>query len=211
MKITYLDSVDSTQIHLKNLVKKKQVEPPYAVLAHMQTGGLGSRDNSWRGYRGNLFLSFAIELQDLPSDLKLESASIYFSYILKEILSSCNSKVWLKWPNDFYVNNKKIGGMITNLVSDTLICGVGINLAKAPIDGDKLDIDIDKEKILVKYFKNIEKKISWKQIFSKYRLEFYLNKNFYTHNKNNKISLSSAVLEDDGSISVDGERIYSLR
>lgn len=211
MKIIYLESVDSTQTYLKNLIKKKDIQAPFAVVADMQSDGIGSRDNTWSGYKGNLFLSFCINMHDLPKDLKLESASIYFSYILKETLESHNSKVWLKWPNDFYIKDKKIGGMITNIVSDTLICGVGINLTESPKSGDILDVDINKKKLLNIYFKNVEKMISWKQIFSKYKLEFYRNRNFFTHNNNNKISLSKAELLDDGSINVDGERIYSLR
>jgi BirA family biotin operon repressor/biotin-[acetyl-CoA-carboxylase] ligase len=211
LKIIYLDSVESTQTYLKNLIRKKQAQAPLAVTADIQTHGLGSRNNSWTGCKGNLFLSFAVKLQDLPKDLKLESASIYFAYILKETLERENSKVWLKWPNDFYIADEKIGGMITNIVSDVLICGVGMNLVEAPTNFNKLDIDISKEKLLNKYFKNIEKFLSWKQIFSKYKLEFYRNRKFFTHNKNNKISLSEAKLQDDGSIEIDGERIYSLR
>ncbi|WP_373070551.1 biotin--[acetyl-CoA-carboxylase] ligase [Sulfurimonas sp.] len=211
MKITYLDSVDSTQTYLKNLIKNSSIELPHAVSADLQTDGLGSRNNSWIGYKGNLFLSFAIKLKDLPKDLKLESASIYFAYILKETLEKEKSNVWLKWPNDFYVGDEKIGGMITNIVSDILICGVGINLVKSPTNFNTLDIDISKSTLLNKYFKNIENFSSWKQIFRKYKLEFYRNQNFFTHNENDKISLSKAELLDDGSIEIDGERIYSLR
>ena len=211
MKIIYLDSVESTQTYLKNLIKKEELELPLAVSANIQTNGLGSRNNSWIGYRGNLFLSFAIKLKDLPKDLKLESASIYFAYILKETLEKENSKVWLKWPNDFYIADEKIGGMITNIVSDILICGVGINLIEAPTNFNKIDINISKEKLLNNYLKNIENFNSWKQIFSKYKLEFDLNKNLFTHDKHNKFPLSTALLQDDGSIEINGERIYSLR
>ena len=140
MQILYLESVDSTQKYLKELIKEKKVSLPYAVISKTQTSGVGSRENSWVGLDGNLFLSFALSLEDLPEDLKLESASIYFSYILKETLSEMDSKVWLKWPNDFYIDNKKIGGMITNMVDDALVCGVGVNIAEAPDDFGKLDI-----------------------------------------------------------------------
>ncbi len=177
----------------------------------MQTEGVGSRDNSWTGLEGNLFLSFAISLKDLPKDLKLESSSIYFSYLLKDVLTNLNSSVWIKWPNDFYIDNAKIGGMITNIVGDSLLCGVGINLVSSPDGFKNLDIAINREKLLALYFKNIEKKVSWKQVFSKYKLEFPLNQKFYTHNNNLKISLADAKLQSDGSIVINGERIYSSR
>ncbi len=211
MQILFLESIDSTQKHLKELIAQGRVTPPYSVVASMQTDGVGSRGNAWTGEENNLFLSFAIPLGDLPQDLKLESASIYFSHIMKETLEEFGSKVWLKWPNDFYINDKKIGGMITNLLGECIVCGIGLNLQNAPENFDKLDISIKREKLLESYFSNIEKKSLWKQVFSKYKLEFYKNQNFYTHEKNLIISLGEAALQGDGSIVINGERIYSRR
>ncbi len=211
MTISYLESVDSTQDYLKKLLQEKRVSAPYAVVAKMQTAGKGSRNNSWIGVEGNLFLSFALALEHLPKDLKLASASIYFAYILKMTLAAEKSQVWLKWPNDFYIGEQKIGGLITHIVNDTLVCGLGLNLQENVADFAKLDIAISQDSLLEKYFLNLEKAFSWKQIFSKYKLEFYKNQDFSTHNKKEKISLGDASLLDDGSISINNERIYSLR
>lgn len=211
MKTLFFKSLPSTQLRLKELLKDKTTLLPLAVVADVQTAGIGSRDNSWTSQEGNLFLSFAINLIDLPKDLKLESASIYFSYILKETLESFGSKVFLKWPNDLYINETKIGGMITNIVNDKIVCGVGLNLIKSQDDFACLDIAIGKDILLKSYFKNIENKALWKQVFSKYKLNFQTNKKFFTHIKSKKVSLSEAVLEDDGSLNINGERIYSLR
>ena len=211
MQIRYLESVDSTQKYLKELLLKEKINPPYAVVSNRQTNGIGSRDNLWSGMDGNLFLSFTIHLDELPNDLKLESSSIYFSYILQNTLFDLGSKVWLKWPNDFYIDDLKLGGMITNIVGNSLICGVGLNLVNSPDGFGTLDIKILREELLQKYFTNVEKKISWKQVFSKYKLEFYRNQKFFTHNNSLKISLDKATLQNDGSILVNNKRIYSLR
>ena len=211
MKIIYLDSVSSTQNFLKELVRKKNIEIPHAVVANAQTSGVGSRGNFWEGMEGNLFLSFALSLEELPDDLPLESISIYFAYLLKDTLKDLNSQVWLKWPNDFYIQKLKMGGMITNITKEILICGVGLNITVAPEGFTKLDIKVKRETILNSFFKKIKKKTSWKQIFSKYELEFYKNQNFFTHKNNLKISLEGAKLQSDGSIISNGERIYSLR
>lgn len=211
MKTTYLESVGSTQTYLKKLLKDENLELPHAVIAKKQTDGVGSRENSWVGMEGNLFLSFAISLENLPKDLKLESSSIYFAYLLKETLIELNSSTWLKWPNDFYIDDLKIGGMITNIVENSLICGLGLNLVSSPKEFGILDITISSDELLKLYFKKIEKKISWKQVFSKYELEFYRNQNFFTHNNNLRILLGDAKLQNDGSIVSNGERIYSRR
>ena len=56
----YLESVDSTQSYLKNLLKSAEIHLPLAVCAKIQTDGIGSRDNNWSGLEGNLFVSFAV-------------------------------------------------------------------------------------------------------------------------------------------------------
>ena len=211
MQILYLKSVDSTQKYLKELLRVERVKSPYAVVADIQTDGVGSRDNTWTSIKGNLFLSFSISLDDLVQDLKLESASIYFAYILKQTLEEFGSKVWLKWPNDFYIDDRKIGGMITNVVKNHLVCGVGINLVSNPNGFEKLDISIKRDLLLKSFFKNIEKKPKWKQVFSKYELEFHKSKNFFTHTKDGKVLLEDVSLCEDGSIISNTERIYSRR
>jgi len=196
---------------LKNLIKDNSYELPLAVVADLQTKGVGSRNNSWISKEGNLFLSFALPLTQLPEDLKLESASIYFSYVLKETLEEFGSKVFLKWPNDLYIGESKIGGMITNIVANALVCGVGVNLQKTDDVFGSLDINISKEELLEKYFKNIEKRVLWKQVFSKYKLNFQTNQKFFTHIDGQSVSLSEALLEDDGSLNINGQKVYSLR
>lgn len=211
MEIQYFDELASTQIYLKEEISKKNLTAPIAVSVLKQTAGIGSRDNSWIGIDGNLFFSFAINKYQLPKDLLLQSASIYFSFLFKEILSFLGSEVFLKWPNDFYLNDKKIGGTVTNLVGDVLICGIGLNLKSPSKDFGELDIEIDKKTVLENYFKLIENKPKWQDIFSKFSVEFYKNQELITHHNGDKISLKSAILNEDGSLSVDGERVLSLR
>jgi len=211
VQIYWFDELDSTQTYLKDKLKSGVLKSPVCIVADKQTEGVGSRGNSWIGLDGNLFFSFAIDRNELPKDLALESSSIYFSYILKEVFSELGSKVWLKWPNDFYINENKIGGTITYLRENDILCGIGINLVDAPDDFASLDIEIDKKELLNKFFKKFEKKFSWKHIFSKYEVEFSQSKKHSMHLKNNKISLENANLNEDGSLNVNGQRIYSLR
>ncbi len=210
LEICFFESIDSTQKRLVDDLKSAKVQAPIAYFSEYQTNGIGSRGNSWIGKRGNFFLSFALSRQALPDDLPLASASIYFSYLLKELLGELGSKVWIKWPNDFYLQ-KKVGGCITQMVGETVVCGIGLNVVSAPQSFEKLDINVAPLTLASAYVKRVEKKVSWKQIFSKYRIEFYKNCNYSVHYKGKKIALDGAQLMDDGSIFIDGERIYSLR
>lgn len=211
MKIINLISVDSTHTYLKELIKKDGYSYPTCITANLQTKGIGSRGNSWTGKEGNLFFSFVLEKKDLPKDLELQSASIFFSFVLKKILKSQGSNLWLKWPNDFYMDDKKIGGTITTVTKDLIYCGIGLNLIEVNEEFGKLDIDIDKNPTLHRYFEKLKNEQSWKQIFSEFKIEFQRSKKFQATINNKKISLQNAILNDDGSIEINNTRVFSLR
>ena len=211
MKIIRLDEVNSTHTYLKELISKDGYKEATCILTDYQTQGIGSRGNSWTGIKGNLFFSFVIKKDLLPRDLPLQSISIYVSFILKSLLRDLGSQIWLKWPNDFYIGNKKIGGTITTVSKDLIYCGIGINLLNVSEDFGKLDIDIDVEDLLKKYFNCMGEKISWKQIFSDFRIDFQLSKKFQTTIDNQKVSLENAMLNEDGSIQVNNKKVFSLR
>lgn len=211
MDIVYLDEIDSTHRYLKEYIKENGFKIPIAVVTQNQTNGIGSRENSWYGMQGNLFFSFVLSKDFLPNDLKIESASIYFSYVLKEILTKYGSCVWLKWPNDFYLDDKKIGGTITTFNNDLLFCGIGINIVKVSDEYGILDVPIDIQIILKEYFELILSKPLWKQIFSKFEIEFKTSKEYKTTINQEKISLADAVLLEDGSMMINNKKVYSLR
>lgn len=211
MEIFYLKSVDSTHKYLQEFIKQNTYKKSIAVFSSEQTAGVGSRDNSWEGSKDNFYLSFVIKKDNLPKDLPLQSASIYFSFILKEILKEFGSKVFLKWPNDFYIEDKKIGGTITNLSGELLYCGIGLNLNYIEEQYGYLDIQINNQEILKSYFTQLENYPSWKYIFSKYKVEFLSSKKYKTTVDGQKISLSEAILEDDGSLLVNNKKVFSLR
>ncbi|HEX5623015.1 MAG TPA: biotin--[acetyl-CoA-carboxylase] ligase [Sulfuricurvum sp.] len=211
METLWFDELDSTQTYLTDALRNQTLTAPVCVAAKLQTQGKGSRGNTWIAQEGNLFVSVAVSRADLPRDVKLESSSIYFAFVMKELLARLGSSVWLKWPNDFYINEQKIGGVITNLVGDCLVCGIGINLVSAPEQFSKIDISISAYNLTNNYINELQKFPSWKQIFSKFELEFERSRSFSTHTNQTTIGLKDAVLLEDGSLECNGQRIFSLR
>jgi len=219
LEIVLFDSLPSTQKYLVEQIKHNKLKAPIAVITSDQSSGVGSRDNEWSGGKGNFFASIAIDLEALPDDLALNSASIYFSYIMKQTLEKLGENIWLKWPNDFYQNDDKVGGTITRKVNDTLVCGIGINLKKYQNGYNALQSDISAEEVLKNYLLALEKFPKWKQVFSEYEVEFELSRKFSVHienyqkdrDKGSKTSLADATLEEDGSLKIDGKKVYSLR
>ncbi len=184
---------------------------PVAVISTEQSDGIGSRKNSWVGGDGNFFVSFAVDIDQLPEDLSLGSASIYFSFIMKKLLLAEGERVWLKWPNDLYLEDKKVGGTITKKVKNSLVCGIGVNLQNSQNSFKVLNSDISAKNLLEKYLKALEKFPKWKQIFREYQIEFERSREFYVHIKNSQISLQNALLYEDGSLLIEGKRVFSLR
>ena len=219
METLYFDTLPSTQTYLVEKIAKKELQAPVAVLAKAQPQGIGSRDNSWSGAEGNFFASIAIDIEALPADLTLSSSSIYFSFIMKRTLQELGEAVWLKWPNDFYLGEAKVGGTITKKVDRTLVCGIGINLKKAQKGYSALHSEISPENLLDKYLERLLEFPKWKQVFSEYEIEFELSRRFSVHlesdkkspNRGIKTSLEEAQLCEDGSLILGGKRVYSLR
>lgn len=212
MEIEFIKNTQSTQKDAIFAFKNNLKTPPFAIVAQSQSAGIGSRGNTWHSDVGNLYFSFCIDLNDIAADIPLNSYSIYFALIMRRFLVSLDSKVWIKWPNDFYVGDKKVGGVITNKIKNVLICGIGINLKSSPYFASVLDIDISPTSIVYGFFDVLRLKIFWVDIFKDFSVEFEKSKRFCSHLGNEIIELKSAVLCDDGSILIDNaKRIYSLR
>jgi len=200
LEIIYFKEIESTQKYLLNNLKEN-----ICVWSEYQTNGIGSRGNSWIGEKGNLFFSFSFHKNNLPKDLKLQSVSIYYMFLLKEILNKYVNNIKFKWPNDLYLE-KKIAGCITNIKNDIIIVGIGINTKKSK-NFDALKIEMDNKTILYDFLKVVNKKILWSEIYPELEYEFY-NNNFVT---SDNLELKKAKLNYDGSIEINNERIYSLR
>ena len=211
MEIKYIEEISSTHNVLSNLIRDDEISKPFLLYAISQTDGIGSRGNSWESEYGNLFLSFSLSSNSLPHDLPVHSASIYFSWIVVEILRSYGSKVCLKWPNDFYIKDKKLGGMITSKIKDFFVVSFGINFKTAKNEYSKLDVDVDICEFVAKLSSKLNNLPSWKHIFSNYELEFSFSQKFFAHIDGKKISLKDAKLLNDGSIEIDSKKVYSLR
>ncbi len=211
MVVAWFRSIESTHLYLIKEIKKGNIKEATLIGADFQTDGIGSRGNLWQSKIGNLFFSFCVEEKHLPKDLKLASISIYFAYLMKEVLSSHGSKTWLKWPNDFYLENRKIGGVITTKISSKIVGSMGINIVASPPKFGILDVYIEPKKLVSDFLQIFEKKLSWKQVFSKYKIEFQSSRDYFSHLDGELKSLSQAKLCDDGSIKLDKRRVYSLR
>jgi BirA family biotin operon repressor/biotin-[acetyl-CoA-carboxylase] ligase len=173
----FLNEVESTNNYANQLVLSKAAEHGTVVLAQFQNKGRGQKGNSWESEPGmNLLASFILFPQFLPAARQFYLSKIV-SLALIDFLRAETIEVSIKWPNDIYIHNKKVAGiLIENSVTgrnvSTVIIGIGLNLnqkifvSDAPnpvslnqITGKDYDIESVAEKIaylINKWYKILE-------------------------------------------------------
>ncbi|MBW3141605.1 bifunctional biotin--[acetyl-CoA-carboxylase] ligase/biotin operon repressor BirA [Ferrimonas balearica] len=123
--------VDSTNAFL--LARAKQCRNGEACLAEMQTGGRGRRGRTWVSpIASHLYLSYFWRLeQGLAAAGGL---SLAVGVMLCEALESLGvSGLTLKWPNDIYLNGRKLAGILVEVSGQQgeaceLVIGCGVNV-----------------------------------------------------------------------------------
>jgi len=196
---------------LVSKVRDGEIKGMTAVIAAEQSDGIGSRDNKWIGGRGNFFVSVAIPISMLPNDLPLQATSVYYGFMMRNVLRDISPDVWLKWPNDLYRAQAKIGGVVTHKLKEFFVIGIGVNLQKQKNSFSALDIEIEPYRLLEIYLDELGKQLKWKQILSDFKVEFEKHRDFFFHHNGALMSLQEAILCDDGSLMIDNERIYNQR
>ena len=106
------------------------------VVSENQTAGKGQYGKKWISLNGNLFVSFFYKLDKLNYTLK--QLTTMNALLVKKTLSIYyKGKILFKKPNDLLINEKKICGILQELVNQQgkkyMIVGIGINLNKSPI------------------------------------------------------------------------------
>ncbi len=156
-KIIRLNSVDSTNEYALGLYRNKV--PPddgTVVISDTQTNGKGLDKNKWESESGkNLTFSICLYPHFLPVEMQFEmnkALSLGIYDFIKEMVP--NEKVTVKWPNDIYINNEKVAGiLINNTISgnilDFSVAGFGIN-----INQTKFVSDAPNPVSLIKYLGN---------------------------------------------------------
>ncbi len=131
--IIHLISVDSTNNYANQLIKEKEADEGTVILAELQNQGKGQRGNSWESEAGkNLTFSIILRPRSLPAH-KQFYLSMAVSLGIVRYLQSENLQAHVKWPNDIYIDRKKIAGiLIENSLNrdiiDYSIIGIGLNV-----------------------------------------------------------------------------------
>lgn len=131
LRVDVYPLVDSTN---RVLMDADPAEDPQAVLAEHQTAGRGRRGRDWRSpFGANLYLSTAWTFPMWPQ--QLPALSLAVGVVCARALHATGvDGIRLKWPNDLWVAERKLGGILIEQRGEStgtcrVIVGVGINVS----------------------------------------------------------------------------------
>jgi BirA family transcriptional regulator, biotin operon repressor / biotin---[acetyl-CoA-carboxylase] ligase len=128
--VEILPELDSTNSELMRRARSGRTEP-LLLVAERQTAGRGRLGRSWQSAAG-ASLTFSLGLSLAPPDWSGLSLAIGAS-----VAESLHSEVRLKWPNDLWLHDRKLGGILIETASHGegaastrhAVIGIGINIA----------------------------------------------------------------------------------
>ena len=134
MQIIKLNAIDSTNQYLHDLIGQISLEDFAVVMARYQTKGRGQRSTIWQSEKDkNLIISILKKEIDLNPQHQFLLNIVVSLAVFKTLQAFKIPKLSIKWPNDILSHDKKIGGVLIELILkkntiDKAIIGIGLNI-----------------------------------------------------------------------------------
>lgn len=184
--VAVLPVIDSTNQYL--LERIPELQSGDACVAEYQTAGRGRRGRKWFSpFGANLYLSMYWRLEQGPA--AAIGLSLVIGIVMAEVLQSLGAdKVRVKWPNDLYLNDRKLAGILVELTGKTgdaaqIVIGAGINLIMRRVENDVINqgwinlqeagISIDRNTLAVRLIKELRDSL---RLFEQEGLAPYLSR-----------------------------------
>jgi len=170
--LIFVETVDSTNNMAKDLAAKGAQEGT-VVVAEEQTAGRGRLQRKWLSPKhANLLFSVLLRPSTIVPDQIFTLTMILALASIDAVEDVSGIHIMIKWPNDLYVNQKKLGGILTefsvrkNLVQHVVL-GLGLNVNWEPADSSLLYPStsiltetggaVSREQILIRILKKFER------------------------------------------------------
>lgn len=140
--VSVIPVIDSTNQYL--LERMHELQSGAACIAEYQQAGRGRRGRQWFSpFGANLYMSMYWRLDQGPAAAM--GLSLVIGIIMAETLHALGATdVRVKWPNDIYLNDRKLAGILVELTGKTgdaahIVMGAGINLAMRSADASQIN------------------------------------------------------------------------
>jgi len=184
--VAVLPVIDSTNQYLLDRINELQSGD--ACIAEYQQAGRGRRGRKWFSpFGANLYLSMYWRLEQGPA--AAIGLSLVIGIVMAEVLHDLGAtQVRVKWPNDLYLQDRKLSGILVELTGKTgdaaqIVIGAGINMAMRWVEEDVVNqgwitlqeagIAIDRNALAVRLIKELRTSL---QLFELEGLTPYLSR-----------------------------------
>ena len=218
-ELSIFEEIGSTNDYLLENSKKNKIS---ICLTESQTKGRGRNSKEWQSPKyENIYMSISFSTNQ---DLKFFSSfSLVTALSVQKALTKHKFDTKIKWPNDIYINSKKVGGILIETLSkdknNIVVVGIGLNVfmkSNSKIDREWTSLILENESmsidrnIIISDIANellIDKKTFEEKGFGAFR------KNFNELNilKNKKVSLSNSQYDDVVALDVNEDGSLNLK
>jgi BirA family biotin operon repressor/biotin-[acetyl-CoA-carboxylase] ligase len=172
-KMRYYENTPSTIWVGKQLATESDAEQinGLVIIAEEQTGGIGRLGRSWVSPAGGVWITIVLK-PEIPIDRVFMVTMAGSVAVARAIRKEFDLGALIKWPNDIYIGDKKVAGLLLELYAEAdkihyclLSLGVDVNISPSELESVKgavtsisaeMGHDVDRASFLARLLKEFE-------------------------------------------------------
>ena len=179
--VHHFETLDSTNNLAKELAAREAPEGT-VVIAETQTGGRGRLGREWNSPAG-VGLYVSVVLRPLLPPMELPQITLTAAVaVVRAVRRVTGMAPGIKWPNDLLINGKKLGGILTEMETESdrirhVVIGLGLNVNNAAFPPELARTATSLAQALGDTFSRVELLKAWLEEFEDL-YERFLNQGF---------------------------------
>jgi BirA family transcriptional regulator, biotin operon repressor / biotin---[acetyl-CoA-carboxylase] ligase len=132
-KLHWFPTLRSTNSHAARMRREGRLLAPSVVLTGNQTAGRGRGSNVWHSAQGVLTATFILPAHET---LPPQHVPLIAGLAVREAVAGFGIEaVKIKWPNDLWIDDRKLAGMLCERIDRVDLIGVGLNVSVDSLPG----------------------------------------------------------------------------
>jgi len=211
--VHHFETLDSTNNYAKELAAREAPEGT-VVIAETQTGGRGRLGRDWNSPPGvGLYVSVVLRPMLPPMELPQITLTAAVA-VVRAVRRVTGMAPGIKWPNDLLLNGKKLGGILTEMETESdrirhVVIGLGLNVNNLDFPTELTGIAASLAQALGRTFSRVELLQAWLEEFEALYGRF-LNQGFpeiLEEWKLYAVTLGRAVTVQQGPRKISGQAV----
>lgn len=125
-KLHWFPTLGSTNSHAAKMRRERRLFAPSVVLTGNQTAGRGRGSNVWHSTRGVLTATFVLPAHD---SLPPQHVPLIAGLAVRDAVAGFGIEATkIKWPNDLWIDDRKLAGLLCERIDRVDLIGVGLNV-----------------------------------------------------------------------------------